>query len=103
MLCDFCGSNDANVHLIKIIDNQVEKVNLCEDCARQISMGSDQDILEGLADILIKLFTHRNKGQSSKSLPEIKESAEGNKKCVNCGIDLSTIKKTGKVGCAHCY
>ncbi|MDZ7839050.1 MAG: UvrB/UvrC motif-containing protein [Actinomycetota bacterium] len=24
-------------------------------------------------------------------------------KCSNCGIDLSTIKKTGKVGCAQCY
>ncbi len=101
MLCDFCGSNEASVHLIKIFDNEVEKIYLCAECAKEISMGSEDEILEGLTKLLNKILhgKHKKNGLGLKKSSKARES----RRCYNCGIDFGTIKKTGKVGCRECY
>jgi len=101
MLCDFCGQNKASIHLIKIVDDQVERIKLCAQCAKQVSMGSEDHILEGIAELLVKMF--EGKSKSSRTETKVEQSSEDHKKCCNCGISLRTIKKKGKVGCAECY
>ena len=35
MLCDVCQKNDATVYLTQIVEGKMQKVNLCEDCAKE--------------------------------------------------------------------
>ena len=34
MICDVCQDKHATVYLTQIVDGQMQKVNLCEDCAK---------------------------------------------------------------------
>ena len=35
MNCDVCQENDATVYLTQIVKGKMQKVNLCEECAKQ--------------------------------------------------------------------
>ncbi|MDD5518734.1 MAG: hypothetical protein PHV98_05220, partial [Candidatus Omnitrophica bacterium] len=50
MLCDICKKNEATVHLTEIIDEQMNELHLCEECARQKSVAMEQQF--GLSDLL---------------------------------------------------
>ena len=55
MLCDICVKNPATVHLTEIIDDQMNELHLCEECAHQKSLQMEQqfglgDLLGGLAE-----------------------------------------------------
>ena len=41
MLCMFCKQNPAKVHLTQIVGDKMQKVDLCEDCAKQKGVKSD--------------------------------------------------------------
>ena len=47
MTCDFCKKNIATVHLIRVQNDNVEKVNLCPECAKDFSFFSEDDFLQG--------------------------------------------------------
>jgi protein arginine kinase activator len=105
MKCDLCHINEATIHLVKIQGNKVERINLCKECAKKFSFLSDDDFYEDLAGILYKLFSEgsddfANK-RDKKAWKNLRYSK--NRKCPYCGIDLETIKKSGKVGCSNCY
>ena len=92
MLCDICGKNQATVHLTEIIDNQMNELHLCEECARQKSAQMEQqfglsDLLAGLAD-----FEKSPKDMDTTSL-----------KCANCKLSYADFKKIGRLGCSECY
>lgn len=105
MICDFCKSNEASIHLIKVINNNVEKINLCMDCVKNYSFFSTEDFFSDLTKILSKFFEIdikiSNKDDSDKLFESV--SVNDNKKCSFCNIDLNTIKSIGRVGCANCY
>lgn len=92
MLCDICGKNEATVHLTEIINNEVTKLHLCEDCARNKASEMEEhfglaELLAGLADFGIQL-----------------ESDEMTKlKCPNCGFSYMDFRKIGRLGCGECY
>jgi protein arginine kinase activator len=105
MICDFCKSNEASIHLIKVTNNIVEKINLCMDCVKNYSFFSTEDFFSDLTKILSKFFEIdikiSNKDDSDKLFESV--SVNNNKKCSFCNIDLNTIKSIGRVGCANCY
>jgi len=105
MLCEFCKINEANVHLIKVVNGDIEKLNLCVDCLKNFNFFPAEDFFNDLTKILSKIFEVDikiiDKSEDSK-LFNFSGSGE-NKKCSFCGIDLNTIKAIGKVGCANCY
>ena len=35
MRCDVCQKNDATVYLTQIVEGKMQKVNLCEHCAKE--------------------------------------------------------------------
>lgn len=105
MNCDFCHNNEATIHLIKIQGANVERINICKECAKDLSFLSEEDFYNDVARILYGFFNtdtdgHRY-GRDKKILRDI--SYGRNRKCSFCGIDLKTIKKIGKVGCSNCY
>jgi protein arginine kinase activator len=92
MLCDVCGKNQATVHLTEIIDEQMNELHLCEECARQKSVQMEQQF--GLSDLLAGLAEFEQPVQE-KELTSLK--------CPNCGLSYADFKKIGRLGCGECY
>ncbi|MGA2750609.1 MAG: UvrB/UvrC motif-containing protein [Verrucomicrobiota bacterium] len=92
MLCMFCKQNPAKVHLTQIVGDKMQKVDLCEDCAKQKGINDPAGF--SLADLLLGL------GASQ----EIAQTAAGQElKCPNCGFTQADFKKAGRLGCSQCY
>jgi len=92
MLCDICGKNPATVHLTEIIEDQMNELHLCEECARQKSAQMEQQF--GLSDLLAGMVEF---GKPSK------EAETVSVKCANCGLTYADFKKIGRLGCGECY
>ena len=83
--CSLCDAY-ATVHLTQIINNQIQKIDLCESCAQK----------KGVTD------------SEGFSLAEMLSNAEyqpytEDKNCDSCGLTLAEFKKSGRFGCASCY
>lgn len=87
-LCD----QPATVHLTQIINNKMLKVDLCEACASEKGLIGAQ-VPQGfaLADVL-----------KNQKLHPI-DSVKSNLKCEDCGLDLSGLRSSGRLGCEHCF
>ena len=91
MLCCVCKEKPATVHLTEIKGDKVQKVDLCEACAKAKGVN---DSNFALADLLLGL------GASQ----EIEQSAGGVElKCPTCGFTQADFKKSGRLGCPECY
>ena len=93
MLCDVCNKNSATVHLTEIIDEQMNELHLCEDCARHKSAAMEQQF--GLSDLLA--------GMADFEKPSSKEEERVTIKCPSCGLTYADFKKIGRLGCGECY
>ena len=92
MLCMICKTNEARVHLTQIVGDKIQKVDLCEECAK--TKGANDPAGFNLADLLLGLGASK----------EIEESAGGEAlKCSHCGFTQADFKKAGRLGCAECY
>jgi protein arginine kinase activator len=92
MLCDICGKNPATVHLTEIIDDQMNELHLCEECAREKSAQMESQF--GLSDLLA--------GLADFEKPQADKEATG-LKCPNCKLTYADFKKIGRLGCGECY
>ena len=91
MLCCICKEREARVFLTQIVADKVQKVDLCEECAKQ--KGLDDAAGFSPADVLLGL-----------GAAEIEQYAGGAElKCPKCGFTQADFKKTGRLGCAECY
>ena len=92
MLCCVCKEKEATVHLTQIAGEKMQKVDLCEECAKQKGVNDPTGF--SLADLLLGL------GASQ----EIEQAAGGTDlKCPTCGFTQADFKKAGRLGCAECY
>lgn len=86
--CDLCGK-PATVHLTQIVNNQIHKLDLCEECAA--AKGVTDPTGFSLADLLIK------------SAGAAAESSGSQLVCEHCGFTQADFKKLGRLGCPACY
>lgn len=93
MVCDVCGKNQATVHLTEIINDQMDELHLCEECARKKSLQMEQQF--GLSDLLAGL------AEFEKPAKDTTEPLTT--KCPNCGLSYADFKKIGRLGCGECY
>jgi protein arginine kinase activator len=92
MLCCICKEREATVHLTQIAGEKMQKVDLCEECAK--TKGVNDPTGFSLADLLLGL------GASQ----EIEQATGGAEvKCPRCGFTQADFKKTGRLGCPECY
>ena len=92
MLCCICKEKEATVHLTQIAGDKMQKVDLCEECAK--TKGVNDPAGFSLADLLLGL------GASQ----EMEQAAGGSDlKCPRCGFTQSDFKKAGRLGCSECY
>lgn len=93
MLCDICAKNAATVHLTEIIDEKMNELHLCEECARDKSAAMESQF--GLSDLLAGMVDFQK--------PFSKEEEPVMVKCPVCGLSYADFKKVGRLGCAECY
>ncbi|MCX5715237.1 MAG: UvrB/UvrC motif-containing protein [Candidatus Omnitrophica bacterium] len=93
MLCDICGKKPATVHLTEIIDEQMNELHLCEECAHQKSAQMESQF--GLGDLLGGLAEFEKPAAQDKEAVSLK--------CPKCGLSYADFKKIGRLGCADCY
>ena len=92
MLCCICKEKEATVHLTQIANDKMQKVDLCEECAK--TKGVNDPTGFSLADLLLGL------GASQ----EIEQAGGGAEiKCARCGFTQADFKKAGRLGCSECY
>ncbi|SRR5882672_2387625 len=92
MLCCICKEKEATVHLTQIAGDKMQKVDLCEECAK--TKGVNDPAAFSLADLLLGL------GASQ----EIEQAGGGAEvKCGRCGFTQADFKKAGRLGCPECY
>lgn len=92
MLCCICKEKEATVHLTQIAGDKMQKVDLCEECAK--TKGVNDPTGFSLADLLLGL------GASQ----EIEQASGGVElKCPRCGFTQADFKKAGRLGCPDCY
>lgn len=89
MKCDLCD-NKANVFLTQIVNGKMQKVNLCEGCAKEKGVTDPTGF--ALADLLFGI------GEE-----EAVAGAPSGDACPTCGTTAEELRKSGRVGCANCY
>lgn len=94
MLCSICKEKPATVHLTQIVGDKMQKLDLCEDCAKAKGINDPTSFSLADADVLFGL------GASQ----EIEQSGGGvETKCSRCGFSQADFKKSGRLGCPECY
>ena len=94
MQCSVCKEKPATVHLTQIVGEKMQKLDLCEDCAK--TKGINDPTSFGLADLDLVLGL----GASQ----QLEQSAGGVElKCPRCGFTQADFKKSGRLGCPECY
>ena len=96
MRCGLCKKNEATIHYTEVINNKVQKIHLCEACARE--RGIDVELPFSFSDIMSALT------QELQSLHGGKPAATSDDRtCPSCGLSFTQFTKQGRLGCAHCY
>lgn len=100
MICDICKKNKASMHLTKIINNNKQELNICEDCAREM----DGLNFTGNASLSNPFYFQNILGGI---MDYVNQSAQSVKKsdlvCENCKTTYSDFRKQGLLGCSECY
>ena len=92
MLCCICKEKEAKVHLTQIAGDKMQKVDLCEECAKHKGVNDPAGF--SLADLLLGLGASQEMEQAAGG-PELK--------CPHCGFSQADFKKAGRLGCSECY
>ena len=93
MQCEKCGKNPAVIHLTQIVENEMSTRHLCDSCAADMGLDSGESAETApLTDFL---------AQMGKGLAVGSGTAVG--ACEFCGLSMNDFKRTGRLGCPHCY
>jgi len=90
MVCEICQQREASVHLKQICNGQMKEMRICEQCARE--NGFDVQSPLAMTDFLFGLG-------STPAEP----SADTERVCSVCHMRSCDLRKTSRLGCAHCY
>ena len=90
MVCDHCKQNEAIIHLTQIENDQMRTFHLCEGCAAEKGLEPGVSVANApLTDFLAQV------GRSAEPV--------SHGPCPYCGLKIEEFKKTGRLGCSHCY
>lgn len=93
MLCADCKESKATVHFTQIVNDQTETFHLCQGCAQARGLKTTPVSAQApLSDFL-----------SEMGAPIFTKATSANVSCSRCGCTFRQFRKTGRLGCAHCY
>jgi len=94
MQCCVCKERPATVHLTQIVGDKMQKLDLCEECAK--AKGINDPTSFAMADLMLGLG-------ASQELESAAAAAGVELKCPHCGFSQADFKKSGRLGCPECY
>ena len=92
MQCCVCKAKPATVHLTQIVGDKMQKLDLCEECAK--TKGVNDPASFAMADLMLGLGASQELDPSAGAV-EVK--------CPRCGFSQADFKKSGRLGCPECY
>ena len=95
MKCDICGKKEATIHLTEVLNDEVTKLHICEDCAKEKSEEMQSHF--GLTDLLSGLV------EFGPALSEGEFPYDVRTSCPVCDSSYYDFQKTGRLGCGKCY
>jgi protein arginine kinase activator len=97
MQCNFC-QNKATVFLTQLVEGQMKKICLCDDCAKERGVTDPTGF--SLAESLL----------GAESTPGIQGAISGavgvtskGRACPNCGFTMEDLRRVRRFGCSECY
>jgi len=95
MTCQLCKQREATVHLTQIVESEMKKVDICDQCAKEKQLNNPTTF--ELADLLLGLGAGKEleKGDDDAGKTEVR--------CPNCGFGQADFKKSARLGCSECY
>jgi protein arginine kinase activator len=91
MQCCICKEKPATVHLTQIVGDKMQKLDMCEDCAK--AKGINDPTSFAMADLMLGLGAAQ----------EVEQAVGTELKCPRCGFSQADFKKSGRLGCPECY
>ena len=92
MQCDSCGKREASIQLTQVENNEMKILHLCEPCAVERGVETTAHKTNApLVDFLAQIGRGVGEGQQPTG------------KCPSCGLTLSQLRQTGRLGCGVCY
>lgn len=95
MMCSNCHEREAVTELTKVANDQVTKIPLCERCASELGLDTNQAIGKTPLATYIAAM-----GQGLKDSPPTEFGAFV---CSTCGATLQDFRESGRLGCPDCY
>lgn len=102
MKCDLCDQ-PASLFLTQIVNGQMQKVNLCEQCSKEKGITDPAGF--ALADLLMGAGTSETIQQPATA-PAAEAGSDdkaGGLVCPECGFSENDLQRTGRLGCPVCY
>ena len=93
MKCESCQKREATIHLTQVIDGNVNKLNLCQDCAQDSGIDLNSPI--SITDVLL--------GLGAQPAENVEAMAGFDLSCSRCQMTRSEFKKNARLGCPECY
>jgi protein arginine kinase activator len=87
--CKVCGK-EATIHLTQILQNKIQKMDLCEECAQKGGVTSPEGL--PLGEFLAPLGWAEEPAAAPRKIV-----------CPQCGFSSRDFQRTGRLGCAGCY
>jgi protein arginine kinase activator len=95
MLCQRCHKKVASVRYAEVVDGKVTEQHLCHDC--MAAQQADNTGFELAGPVSVK------RSGSEGDTCAVREAAQHQRSCADCGTRLSTVTGTGETGCPKCY
>jgi protein arginine kinase activator len=94
MQCEECKKAKAVIHFTQIVNDETETKHLCQKCAAKKGLQASApapslplaDFLSGIGS---QIFTAATEAPTTA--------------CPECGATFQDFRRSGKLGCAHCY
>jgi protein arginine kinase activator len=98
MKCDFCDKK-ATVFLTQLVEGQMKKVCLCDDCAKERGVTDPTGF--SLADLLLGGVAAAGAAKLSGASSPAQQG--GGRRCATCGFSLEDLRRVRRFGCSDCY
>lgn len=93
--CDNCGELEAVIKLTQVVNNEMQLVHLCEQCAAAKGLETQEapSPTFPLQEFLAQMGAEE----------PIQNPQPVDEKCEFCGLTFQGFRKAGRLGCPHCY
>lgn len=95
MKCECCHETEATIHLTQVIDGDVKKLNLCQECAQKNGIDLNSPI--SITDVLLGLGSQTGVKKEPSMMSELDLS------CSHCQMTRAEFKTNARLGCPVCY